>query len=50
MNPIAECDGCNQQLFLNEGCDQAFICSDYATEGTDGCLLDCEEGEVGCGH
>jgi len=46
-NPIGDCDGCNQQIFWNEGCDQAFLCSEYAVDdGEDGCLLDCPEGEV----
>ena len=46
-NPIGTCDGCNQQIFWNEGCDQAFLCSEYAlAEGEDGCLMECMEGEV----
>ena len=38
-NPFGTCDGCNQQIFLNNSCTEAFVCSDSG----DGCYLTCPD-------
>ena len=45
-NELGECGGCNQQIFINEECDQAFYCSTNAPDGQDGCSKQCNDGQV----
>ena len=45
-NELGECGGCNQQIFINEECDQAFYCSTNAPEEQDGCSKQCNDGQV----
>ncbi len=39
--------GCNNQVFINEDCNQAFVCMAAIPEGQtgDGCLVECDPGQ-----
>ena len=44
-NPLGRCD-CEGQFFMSQDCSEAFYCSADVPPEDDGCLFQCDEGEV----
>jgi hypothetical protein len=44
-NPLGDCGGCPQQMFVGSNCGEAFYCTDASPDHV-GCHLKCPEGEI----
>ena len=45
FNPLGDCD-CGEQFFLSEDCQTGFFCIDDGALDYDGCIMNCNEGEI----